>query len=181
MRQTITYNTSYFIDNYKIFKENLLIGKLQKTEWLGATIDTKINEKKFRFVSKGFLKPTITIINLSTNTIVGAIKIKHLLKFYQNANLTLSNGAQYIWTCNKLFSNDWQWTALKNSEILFKAKEPLNIFKQNGTVKFNNETENTELFITLGIHLRNSVKKKSLLTTVMGLIILIVFLPKLFN
>ncbi len=181
MTQTITYKTSYLSDNYQILNDNLQIGKLYKTEWLGTTIDATINEKKFRFVSKGFLKPTITIVNLSTNAIVGAIEIKHLLNFHQNAILTLSNGAQYNWTCNKHFANDWQWTALKNSEILFTSLEPLDIFKQNGKVTYNDKTEITELFITLGIHLRNSVKRKSLLTTVMGLIILIVFLPKLFN
>jgi len=69
-------------------KENLQIGKLYKIEWLGTTIDTSINEKKFRFISKGFLKPTITILNLSTNAIVGTIKIKHLLNFQQNDVLT---------------------------------------------------------------------------------------------
>ena len=181
MTQTLTYKTSYFSDNYQILRDNLQIGKLYKTEWLGATIDTSINDKKFRFISKGFFKPTLKIINLSTNAIVGTIKIKHLLNFYQNAVLTLSNGTQYNWTCNKLFTNDWQWTALNNSEILFNSKEPLDIFKQNGRIAFDDNTLDTELFITLGIHLRNFAKRKSHLTTMMGFMILIILIPRLFK
>lgn len=95
--------------------------------------------------------------------------------------MTLSNGAQYNWTCNKHFANDWQWTALKNSEILLTSLEPLDIFKQNGKVTFNDKTKITELFITLGIHLRNSAKRKSLLTRVMGVIIIIILLLKILN
>ncbi len=180
MTQTLTYKTSYFSDNYQILKDNLQIGKLYKTEWLGSTIDSTLNEKKFRFISKGLVKPTITILNLSTNAIVGTIKIKNLLNFYQNAVLTLSNGTQYNWTCNKLFANDWQWTALNNSEVLFNSKEPVDIFKQNGQIDFNDKTLDTELFVTLGIHMRNFSKRKSYLTTMMGLIILIILVPKLF-
>jgi len=181
MTQTLTYKTSYFSDNYQILRDNLQIGKLYKTEWLGATIDTSINDKKFRFISKGFFKPALTIINLSTNAIVGTIEIKHLLNFYQNAVLTLSNGTQYNWTCNKLFTNDWQWTALNNSQILFNSKEPLDLFKQNGRIAFDDNTLDTELFITLGIHLRNFAKRKSHLTTMMGFIILIILIPRLFK
>ena len=181
MTQTLTYKTSYFSDNYQILKDNLQIGKLYKTEWLGTTIDTSINEKKFRFISKGFLKPTITILNLSTNAIVGTIKIKYLLNFYQNAVLTLPNGTQYNWTSNKLFTNDWQWTALNDLQILFHSKEPLDIFKQNGRIAFNDNTLDTELFITLGIHLRNFVKRKSHFTTMMGFIVLIILILRLFK
>ena len=181
MTQVLTYKTSYFSDNYQILKDSLQIGKLYKTEWLGTAIDTTLNEQKFRFVSKGLLKPTITIFNLSTKTIIGTIKIKHLLNFYQNAVLTLSNGTQYNWTCNKLFANDWQWTALNNSEILFTSKEPIDIFKQNGTITFNDKTLDTELFITLGIHLRNFEKRKSHLTTLMGFMILVILIPRIFK
>jgi hypothetical protein len=181
MAQTLTYKTSYFSDNYQILKENLQIGKLYKIEWLGTTIDTSINEKKFRFISKGFLKPTIIILNLSTNAIVGTIKIKHLLNFSQNAVLTLPNGTQYNWTSNKLFTNDWQWTSLNDLQILFHSKEPLDIFKQKGRIAFNDNTLDKELFITLGIHLRNFAKRKSHLTTMMGFMILIILIPRLFK
>jgi hypothetical protein len=181
MTQTLTYKTSYFSDNYQILKDNLQIGKLYKTEWLGTTIDTTLNEKKYRFISKGFVKSTITILNLSTNADIGTIKIGNLLNFYQNAVLTLSNGTQYNWTCNKLFANDWQWTALNNLQILFDSKEPFGIFKQNGRIAFNDKTLDMELFITLGIHLRNFAKRKSHLTRMMGFMILIILIPRLFN
>ena len=181
MTLTLTFKTSYFSDNCQILKDNLQIGKLYKTEWIGTTIDTSINEKKFKFISKGFLKPTITILNLSTNAIVGTIKIKHLLNIYQNAVLTLPNGTQYNWTSNKLFTNDWQWTSLNDLQILFHSKEPLDIFKQNGRIAFNDNTLDKELFITLGIHLRNFAKRKSHLTTMMGFMILIILIPRLFK
>ncbi|MBY0481203.1 MAG: hypothetical protein K2Q21_07600 [Chitinophagaceae bacterium] len=179
MTQPITYKTSSFSDNYQILKDSLQIGKLYKTEWLGSTIDSTLNEQKFRFVSKGLLKPTITILNLSTNKIVGTIKIKHL-RFHQNAILTLPNGVEYNWTCNKIFANDWQWIALNSGETLFTSKEPLDLFKQNGTISFSDKTLNTELFITLGIHLRNVVRRKSHFIKLIGALILIILLQQLF-
>lgn len=181
MDQVLNYKTSYFSDSYQILKDRLQIGKLYKTEWLGNSIDTVLNEQKYRFISKGLLKPTISILNISTNAIVGTIRIQHLLNWYQNAILTLSNGTEYNWTCNKFFANDWQWTDLNNNETIVMSKEPLDIFKQNGTIMFNDKTQDKELFITLGIHLRNVAKRKSHLTKILGLFILISLLPKLFN
>lgn len=180
MTQPITYKTSSFSDNYQILKDSLQIGKLYKTEWLGSTIDSTLNEQKFRFVSKGLLKPTITILNLSPNKIVGTIKIKRLLNFQQNAVLTLSNDTAYQWTCHNFFANDWQWSALDSGEILFTSKEPLDLFKQNGTISFSDKTLNTELFITLGIHLRNVVRRKSHFIKLIGALILIILLQQLF-
>jgi|GEM_PF-3199045 len=181
MTQVISYRTSYFSNKYQILKDSLQIGNLYKTEWLGCTIEASLNEQKFSFVSKGILHPSITIINPVTNTTVGTIEINHLLSFHQTAILTLQNGSKYYWTCNNFFTNDWQWTSLINSEIVFKSVEPLDIFKQNGTITFSNNTQDTELFITLGIHLRNFAKRKSHLTKIMGFVILITLLPRYFR
>ena len=178
MTQVLTYKTTYFSDSYQILKDNLQVGKLYKTEWLGSIIDTKLNEQEFRFTSEGVLKPTITILNKTANEIVGIVKLKDLLNFYQNAILTLSNGTQYKWTCNKLFANDWQWTELNNSEILFNCKESIDIFKQNGKVAFNDKSLECEMFITLGIHLRNFAKRKSHLLRIMGFMFLIILLSR---
>lgn len=181
MNQILNYKTSSFSDNYQIFKDDLQIGKLYKTEWLGSKIDTALYEQKFKFISRGLLKPTISILNISTNTIVGTIRIQHLLNWHQNAILKLSNGAEYNWTCNNFFANDWQWTDLRDNEIIVTSKEPLDIFKQKGTITFSDKIQDKELFITLGIHLRNVAKRKSHLTKILGLIILITLLPKLFT
>lgn len=180
MNQILTYKTSYFSDSYQILKNDLQIGKLYKAEWLGSKIDTALYEQKFKFISRGLLKPTISILNISTNTIVGTIRIQHLFDWHQNAILKLTNGAEYNWTCNNLFTNDWQWTDLRDNEIIVTSKEPLDIFKQKGTITFSDKIQDKELFITLGIHMRNVSKGKSHFPKILGLFISITLLAKLF-
>jgi len=180
MNQNLNYKTSYTSDSYQILRDSLQIGKLYKAEWLGNPIDTVISERKFRFISKGIFKPTISVLDISSNSIVGTISFQNLLSFYQSAVLTFSNGTTYRWTSNKLFANDWQWTDLSNNEIIFTTKEPIDAFKQYGTIIFNDKTHDKELFISLGIHLRNVAKRKTLLPKIIGIIILLALLPRLF-
>jgi hypothetical protein len=180
MNQTLNYKASYTSDSYQILRDSLQIGKLYKAEWLGNPIDSVLNEHKFRFISKGIFKPTISVLDISSNSIVGTINFQNLLSFYQSAVLTLSNGTKYRWSSNKLFANDWQWTDLSNDEIIFTSKEPLDAFKQYGTIIFNDRTHDKELFISLGIHLRNVAKRKSHLPKIMAIIILLALLPRLF-
>jgi hypothetical protein len=132
MNQTLNYKTSYTSDSYQILKESLQIGKLYKAEWLGNPTDAVLNEHKFRFISKGMLKPTISVLDISSNSIVGTISFQNLVSFYQSAILTFSNGTNFRWDSNKLFANDWQWTDLSNDEIIFTSKEPLDGFQQYG-------------------------------------------------
>jgi hypothetical protein len=183
MNQILNYKTSYTSDNYQILRDSLQIGKLYKAEWLGNPIDTVLNERKFRFISKGIFKPTISVLDISSNSIVGTISFQNLLSFYQSAVLTISNGTKYRWTSNKLFANDWQWTDLSNNEIIFTSKEPLDAFKQYGTMKFSDKTHDKELFISLGIHLRSVLKWKShwKKIQILGIIILIRQLSRQFN
>jgi hypothetical protein len=180
MNQTLNYKTSYTRDSYQILRDSLQIGKLYKAEWLGNQIDTVLNEHKFRFISKGIFKPTISVLDISSDLIVGTISFQNLLSFYQLALLTFSNGSKYRWTSNKLFANDWQWTDLSNDEIIFSSKEPFDAFKQYGTIIFNDKTHDKELFISLGIHLRNVGKRKSYLPRIMAIIILLALLRRLF-
>ena len=180
MNQTLNYKTSYTSDSYQILRDSLQIGKLYKAEWLGNPIDTVLNEHKFRFISKGIFKPTISVLDISSNSIVGTISFQNLLSFYQSALLTLSNGTEYRWKSNKLFAYDWQWIDLNTEEIIFSSTEPFDAFKQNGTIIFNDKTHDKELFISLGIHLRNVAKRKSLLPRVMGIIVLLALLSRLF-
>jgi hypothetical protein len=181
MNQTLNYKTSYTSDSYQILRDGIQIGKLYKAEWLGNPIDTVLNEHKFRFMAKGIFKPTISVLDTSSNSIVATINFQNLLSFIQSAVLTFSNGTKYKWTSNKLFAKDWQWTDLSNNEIIFTSKEPLDAFKQYGTIKFNDETNDKELFISLGIHLRNVGKRYSYLTKIMAITILLALLPRLFN
>ncbi len=180
MNQILNYKTSYTSDNYQILKDNLQVGKLYKAEWLGNPINTVLNEHSFRFISKGIFKPSISVLDISSNLIVGTTSFQNLLNFYQSAVLTLSNGSKYRWTSNRLFANDWQWFDMNNNEIIFTSREPLDIFKNKGTIKFNDKTQNIELFISLGIHLRNVAKRKSHLPRIMGIIILLAILSRLF-
>jgi hypothetical protein len=181
MNQILNYKTSYTSDRYEILRDSLQIGKIYKAEWLFNPIDTFLNEHKFRFISKGFFKPRISVLDISSNSIVGTISIQSLFSFRPSAVLTFSNGPKYRWTSNKLFANDWQWTDLNTEETIFSSKEPLDLFKQNGTIIFNDKTHDKELFISLGIHLRNVAKRKSHLTKIFGVIILIIYLQRLFN
>ena len=134
MNQILSYKTSYTSDRYEILRDSVQIGKIYKAEWLFNPIDTVLNEHKFRYISKGFFKPRISVLDIYSNSIVGTISIQSLFSFRPSAVLTFSNGPKYRWTSNKLFANDWQWTDLSNDEIIFTSKEPLDGFKQYGNL-----------------------------------------------
>ena len=180
MNQILNYKTSYTSDSFQILRDSIQIGKIYKAEWLGNPIDTVLNDHKFRFISKGIFKPTISVLDISSNSIDGAISFQNLLGFYQSAVLSFSNRTKYRWTSNKLFANDWQWTDLSNDEIILTSNEPLDAFKQYGTIIFNDKTQDKELFISLGIHLRNVAKRKSILPRIMAIIILLALLQRIF-
>ncbi len=63
MNSTVTYKTSFLKDSYSIFEDDGKIGKLYKSEWTGPAIDTTINKRNFRFVTKGIFRTSIAVID----------------------------------------------------------------------------------------------------------------------
>jgi len=170
MQNGLTYQTSFMKDSYFICKDNLQIGKLYKGEWLGSTIDATTNEHSFRFVSKGFFRPAISITDKKTKHIIGTVAINNFFKFSPSATLSLINNKCYAWTTKGIFSFGWKWVDLANEQIIATSTEPLDILGQSGTIELPQQNEQTELLIALGIHLRNVVQRTTVMTRIIAFV-----------
>lgn len=180
MQQVLTYQTSYTQDNYQIFSDKIQIGKLYKREWLGSTIDSSINGHDFKFTSMGFFNPVISIIDKKSKQIIGTVKIKNFLNFSPSATLTIGDNQLFVWVAKDIFSYNWQWMDLLNNQTLVNSSEPIDIFRQRGAISLNQQNNYADLLIALGIHLRNVVQRKTVITRLVGLIILALILPRIF-
>lgn len=170
MQKVLTYQTSFIKDCYFIYNKNLQIGKLYKAEWVGSTIETTINEHNFRFVSKGFLKPVISIIDKKTKQAVGTATINNFLRISPSATLRLTGDQQYSWTTKGVFKFDWKWSDLTGKHSVITSTEPLDLFRQTGTINLTEQNDQAELLVALGIHLRNVVQRKTVMTRAIGVL-----------
>lgn len=180
MQHALTYKTSFTKDSYSIYRGNIQIGKLYKTEWLGSTIESTINEHNFRFVSKEFFRPVISIFDKDSKQNIGTVSINNFFKISPSATLSLVDNKHYRWTTKGIFSYDWEWLDLSNTQIVASSNEPLDLFKQKGTISLTQQNIRNELLITLGIQLRNVIQRKTVITRILSLIVLALTLPKLF-
>lgn len=170
MQHAVTYQTSFTKDSYLIFSGNTQIGKLYKTEWVGSPIETTINGRNFKFISKGFFRPIISVFDKDTKQNIGTVTINNFFKISPSATLNLPENKHYSWKTKGIFSYDWQWLDLSDSQIAASSNEPLDIFKQKGTISLAQQNNQEELIIALGIHLRNVVQRKTLITRILVLI-----------
>lgn len=175
MESIINYQTGYLKDRYNIFSNNLEIGNVFKTEWLGSIVEGNINGRQIKFIDKGFINPTITIVDKKTNQVIGSIIISNLLTFYPSATLTVNNNHKYRWTTPRIFDKSWQWMNLTTGQTTIKSNESLNIFSDKGAITIVEKTDQDDLLIPIGIHLRNVIHRKTHLTRLMGLMVLIIF------
>ena len=181
MQKLFRYQSSLFKDSYLIFNGEMQIGKLYKKEWLGSPVETTINGHQFRFISSNTFRPVITIFDKGANQNIGTVTINSIFSLTTSANLRLTGNKVYRWTNKDIFSHNWKWHDLSDMEIVASSKEPLEIFKQNGTISLAQENLKEEILITLGIHLRNVVQKQNLVTRLLSLIALALLLPRLFS
>ncbi len=181
MQQSLTYQTSFTKDSYSIFSDNIQIGKLYKREWLGSPIETTINGYHFKFVSKGFFRPDVSFFDKDIKQNIGTVTINNFSKISPSATLHLVDHKHYSWTIKGIISYDWQWQDLSDLKIVASSKEPLDIFRQIGTISLTQQNNNEELFIALGIHLRNVVQRQSLIIRILCFIVVALLLTKLFT
>lgn len=174
MESVISYQTSYLQDKYNIFSNNLEIGNVFKTEWLGAIVEGNINGRKIKLIDKGFINPTITIVDKKTNQVIGSIIISNLLTFHPLATLTTDNHHKYKWTTQRILDKSWQWIDLATGQTTIKSSEPLNIFRHKGAITIIQKTDQDDLLIAIGIHIRNVIHRKTHLIRLMGLMVLLV-------
>ena len=174
MESSISYQTSYSKDKYIIFSNNLEVGNVFKTEWLGAIVGGSINGRKIKLVDKGFIHPTITIVDIKTNQIIGSVIISNLLTFNPRAALTTDNNHKFKWTTPRMLDNSWQWVDLNTGQTVIKSSEPLNIFRHTGAINIIEKTDQDDLLIAVGIHIRNIIHRKAHLTRLIGLIALLI-------
>jgi hypothetical protein len=172
MESVINYQTSYLRDKYNIFSNNLEIGNIFKIEWLGATVEGSINGRKLKFIGKGFINPLIKIIDKKSNQELGSITISNLFSLYPLASLTTVSNNQYKWSSQQILDKSWQWLDLATGKIILNANEPFGTFKHNGTIKIIDQTEEGDVFILAGIHLRNVINRKANLLRILGIIAL---------
>lgn len=137
---------------------------MYKTEWLGSTIETTINGHHFKFVSKGFFRPVILIFDKDAKQNIGTVTINNFFKISPSATLSSFDNKHYSWTTKSIFSYDWEWLDLSDTQIVASSNEPLDIFKQKGTISLTRQNKQDELLIALGIHLRNVVQRKTVIT-----------------
>ena len=180
VQDLINYQTSYIQDKYIIFSDNLAIGIVLKTEWFGSIIESNISGRKLKLIDKGFIKPTITIVDKKTNQVVGSISISNLLTFFPLTILTLSGNSQYRWTSPRILDKSWQWINIDTAQTAIKIKEITGIFKQQASITIIEQNDKDDLLIAVGIHIRNVVERKAHLIRLMGLLVLVVFVSILF-
>jgi hypothetical protein len=174
MESVISYQTSYLKDKYIIFSNNFEVGNVFKTEWLGAIVEGNINGRKIKLVDKGFINPTITIVDKKTNQVIGSVIISNLLTFYPLAALTTENNHKFKRTTQRILDNSWQWIDLATGQTRIKSSEPLNIFRQTGAINIIEKTNRDDLLIAVGIHIRNVIHRKAHLARLIGLVALLI-------
>ncbi|MFS8082849.1 MAG: hypothetical protein ACMG51_05305 [Ginsengibacter sp.] len=123
------YQTGYLKDKYFIFSNNMEIGNVFKTEWIGSNVEANIIGRPIKLIDKGFINPIITIVDKKTKEIIGSITISNLFKHYPSATLNLQNMDKYLWSSPQIFDNSWQWKNIATGQTTIKSKEPINIFK----------------------------------------------------
>jgi hypothetical protein len=181
MPQTINYKTSYLQDKYEIFTGDVKIGKLYKNNWLGSTIESTVNSKDFKFISNGIINPIITIFDKKNNKSIGKARIHAFFKFRPTVILTMTNNKMYKWDAKGWISSHWQWIDMNSTQVVLNADDQLNVFKNFGSISSSLPNNDMELLIGLGIHLRNIVPRANRISVILGVIILSIFLPKLFS
>jgi len=181
MQQTIIYKTTYLQDKYEIFREDLKIGKLYKSNWLGSTIETTVNSQNFKFTSKGIINHIISIVDKNSNEYIGEVKFSTFLRLHPTAILTMKSNKMYKWSAKGWISSNWQWIDMNSSQVLVNANDQLSVFKNFGSISSSSQNKDEELLIGLGIHLRNIVPRANMISILLGIIILSIYLPKLFS
>ncbi|MEO5501144.1 MAG: hypothetical protein ABIR31_06860, partial [Ginsengibacter sp.] len=141
---------------------------------LGSIVESIINGRKIKFLDKGFINSTITIVDKKTKHVIGSIMISNMLTFKPIATLKIDVHHRYRWTSPQIFAKSWLWTNLTSGQTTIKSNEPLNIFSHKGVITIIEKTDHDDLLIAVGIHLRNVTHLKMHLIRLIALILVII-------
>lgn len=72
-------------------------------------VEGSINGRKLKFIGKGFINPSIKIIDKKTNQKLGSITISNLLSLYPLATLTIDSNNKFKWASQQILDKSWQW------------------------------------------------------------------------
>jgi len=90
MEKIITWNKGFFSSTYRLFSNGMDFGFLKISAWSNKAIG-EINEKRFEFKTKGFIKQETIITDLVSCNDVGIIVYS---KWKSNAVLKISYGEE---------------------------------------------------------------------------------------
>lgn len=180
MEQVYSYSSSFTDDNYTILQQKTFFGKLQKTSWVGSTVDTRIDGRLYRFSKEGWLKPFILVLDKSSGKETGRIQLHTpFFSLQPRATITCADGQTFTWTIKGRLNRKWQWNNSDCTTIIH-ATEQSNLFSQSGQINVTAANHETALLGILGLYLRTTVGRRNKPAGLLMLVILIRVMVRLF-
>jgi hypothetical protein len=108
MQTKITWKKNFFSNLYTIYSNGQQIGKL-KEKTFSQTANGELNGKEYTFTTKGFFKQHTSIIDCSTNEVIGEIIYNNWMT---KATIIVDN-KKVNWKYDNLWNTKW---SIYNSE-----------------------------------------------------------------
>lgn len=157
MRTTLIWKKGFFEKTYKIYSNNSPIGKLVENTWCNAA-EGEINNKKYQFKTRGFLKQKTQIIDTESNSVIGTIVYN---TFMTRATIEYLGQIAY-WKYNNIWNTKFSITDNAGNQINFHGSS------SDGKLEFD---QPNDLLVLTGLYVTNFYWQMAVVT------IIIIFTP----
>lgn len=141
MQNSLNWKKGLFSDTYRIYSNNLQVGKLKNKTFSQSSIG-EINGKEYTFKTKGFFKQHTEILDNSDNSVIGEINYNNWMT---KAFLSIQN-KKFSWKYDNIWNTKWSLNDSDGTEIKYSGSST------SGQIDSN--TDNDLLLLT-GLYVTN--------------------------
>jgi hypothetical protein len=157
METKLRWKKGFFSNRYVLMQNDMQVGKLTSKSFSQSAYG-ELNEKKYQFITSGFLKQSTEIIDSNTKAIVGKITYS---TWSSKATITLNDETLY-WKQVSIWKSKWEISDATSKLVEISGSST------KGTIEANTSNE---LHILCGIYITNYYWE------VIVFIIIAVFIP----
>jgi len=145
MNTELTWKKGWFSCAYQILAGDMSVGALKEKTFQRASIGA-IGNKRYKFRTKGILKPYTEIIDLDEHQVIGRISFSCWMP---KATVQLGEQTMY-WRYQNLWETKWELNDFEGNRLAFKGCQT------KGKVTMTNKDE---LMVLVGLFISNYYQK----------------------
>lgn len=141
MKTILIWKRGMFKNIYEIYSNNSLIGRLKGNTW-SSSAEGEINNKKYHFKTKGFLKQNTQILDPENGFVIGTIVYN---TWMTKASIEFTNGIAN-WKYDNIWNTKFSVIDKEGNQIRYHGSS------LNGSIEFDNQND---LLTLTGLYLTN--------------------------